>query len=86
MAPVATPLTLNRLDPGECGIILAVDAGEELDQRLIALGLRVGKSVHLLRRARFGGPLHVRVGTTELMLRIREARCIHLAHGRSATP
>lgn len=73
-----TTLTLNRLDPGESGTILALDVAEELDQRLVALGLRIGNSVRLLRRARFGGPLHVRVGTTELMLRTREARCIRL--------
>ncbi len=89
MAPITsiTPtLTLNRLDPGECAIILALDAGEELDQRLVALGLRVGNSVRMLRRARFGGPLHVRVGTTELMLRTREACCVQLTPGSPANP
>lgn len=84
MAPVGTALTLNRLDPGESGTILALEASEELYQRLVALGLRIGNSVRLLRRARFGGPLHVRVGTTELMLRTREARCVCLMHGTSA--
>lgn len=78
--------TLNRLDPGESGTILALEAGAELDQRLMALGLRIGKSVRLLRRARFGGPLHIRVGTTELMLRTREALCIRLTHGSPAQP
>ena len=78
--------TLNRLEPGESGTILAVDAGAELGQRLVALGLRIGNSVRLLRRARFGGPLHVRVGTTELMLRSREALCVQLARGSSAKP
>ena len=81
MTPVTSTLTLNRLDPGEHGTILALDASEELYQRMVALGLRIGKSVRLLRRARFGGPLHVRVGTTELMLRRREAHCIRLTHG-----
>jgi len=80
MLPITPTLTLNRLNPGECGTILGLDASEDLDQRLVALGLRIGKSVRLLRRARFGGPLHVRVGTTELMLRAREACCIRLAH------
>ena len=80
MTPVTSTLTLNRLGPGECGTILALDASEELYQRLVALGLRIGKGVRLLRRARFGGPLHVRVGTTELMLRRREAHCIRLTH------
>lgn len=85
MEPAASILTLNRLSPGECGTILALEASEELIQRLVALGLRIGKSVHLLRRAHFGGPLHVRVGTTELMLRRREAHCIRLTHASAAT-
>lgn len=86
MAAAATPLTLNRLGAGECGTILALEASEDLYQRLVALGLRIGNSVQLLRRARFGGPLHVRVGTTELMLRRREAHCIRLTHQTPAAP
>ena len=86
MAFIANTSTLNRLGPGECGTILSLDAGEELYRRLVALGLGVGNSVRLLRRARFGGPLHVRVGTTELMLRAREARCIRITHGSAAHP
>ena len=86
MPHIVKPSTLNRLDPGDCGTILALDAGEELYQRLVALGLGIGNSVRLLRRARFGGPLHVRVGTTELMLRIREARCIRIMHDAAAHP
>jgi ferrous iron transport protein A len=83
MPAIPTALTLNRLVPGEWGTILALDASEELGRRLVALGLRIGKNVRLLRRARFGGPLHVRVDTTELMLRTREARCIRLTHASS---
>ncbi|TSA18484.1 MAG: ferrous iron transport protein A [Betaproteobacteria bacterium] len=86
MTPTANISTLNRLDPGDCGTILALDAGEELYQRLVALGLRIGNSVRMLRRARFGGPLHIRVGTTELMLRVREARCIRIAHDTATDP
>lgn len=81
-----TSRTLNRLDPGESGMIVAIDTGAELGQRLVALGLRIGRNVRLLRRARFGGPLHIRVGTTELMLRTREALCIRLTQGSSANP
>lgn len=86
VATTAITPTLNRLRPGECGTILALDADEELGQRLVALGLRIGKSVRLLRRARFGGPLHVRVDTTELMLRRREAHCIRLTHASPVAP
>ena len=79
MTTAASAMTLNRLHPGQSGTILSLEAGEELHQRLVALGLRIGDSVRLLRRARFGGPLHIRVGMTELILRRREASRIHLA-------
>jgi ferrous iron transport protein A len=42
--------------------------------RLEAMGLVPNKSVTVLRKASFGGPLHIRVGTTtELMIRRQEA-------------
>ena len=56
---------------------LAADAG--LRQRLEALGLRPGQSVQVLRRGWCSGPLHVRVGMTELMLRRRDAARVSLA-------
>jgi ferrous iron transport protein A len=42
------------------------------------LGLRRGREVAVIRRASLGGPLHIRVGSTDLMLRRREARLIHV--------
>jgi len=54
-------------------------AGNEF--RLVEVKITgIGNSVLLLRRARFGGPLHVRVGSTELMLRVREAGCIRITN------
>jgi ferrous iron transport protein A len=70
--------TLANLTPGDSATILALDAGHALHHRLTALGLRAGKTVRLIRRARFGGPYHIRVGTTDLMLRIPDARRIQV--------
>ena len=72
-------VTLDALHPDERGTILGVDAGEALYHRLAALGLRVGKRVRLLRRAPLGGPLHISLGMTEIMLRPHEARCVRIA-------
>ena len=65
--------TLGALRPGERAVIVALDAGRALHLRLTALGLSAGKTVRVMRRARFGGTYHVRVGTTELMLRVPDA-------------
>lgn len=64
---------LSDLQPGEQALVAALHVNEELFHRLAALGVRVGKDIHVLRRGRFRGPLHLRVGTTELMLRLNDA-------------
>jgi ferrous iron transport protein A len=64
---------LSRLHPGEDAVIAAVEGSEGLRQRLAALGFRAGRVVRLLRRGAFSGPLHVRLGTTEVALRAAEA-------------
>jgi ferrous iron transport protein A len=47
-------------------------------ERMAALGLLPGRRVVLLRRAPFGGPLHLRIGPTELMIRRADARAVLL--------
>lgn len=69
---------LNKLNPGEHGFIQAIDAEQVLHQRLNALGFRVGKKIQLIRRASFNGPLHVRIGSTDIIMRDIEAQRIHL--------
>lgn len=70
---------LDDLAPGESATIASLAAGTGLGRRLAALGLRPGQRVELLRRARWGGPLHLRVGMTELMLRRRDAALVAIA-------
>ena len=67
---------LSTLNPGESGVISALHAEEELYHRLAAMGFRIGKLVQIIRRGRFSGPLHLRIGTTDLMLRRSEAQKI----------
>jgi ferrous iron transport protein A len=76
--PDPHPQTLAALSPGDCATILELDAGQALRHRLAALGLRAGRTVSLIRRARFGGPFHVRVGTTDLMIRVPDARRVRV--------
>ena len=40
-----------------------------LRHRLEALGIKPGQQVRVLRRGWWSGPIHLRVGMTELMLR-----------------
>lgn len=71
--------SLDTLHPGEQATIRAIHADESLHHRLNALGFRIGKKIELVRRARFHGPLHVRIGTTDIILRGSEASRIQIS-------
>lgn len=72
--------SLASLQPGQSAVIQAIEAEESLIQRLAALGFRMGKKIELVRRASFNGPLHVRIGTTDILLRRSEADLILITH------
>jgi len=71
-------MNLTLLQPGQIAQIKAINTDEGIEQRLQALGFRPGREITLIRRAWFAGPLHVRIGTTEVMVRRREAEQIYL--------
>ncbi len=71
-------MTLEQLATGQCARIAQVEGDEPLRTRMFALGLRNGREVAVIRRARLGGPLQIRVGSTDLIVRRREARMITL--------
>lgn len=64
---------------GESGSVMSINMDSALKKRFFALGLKEGVQVRVLRRAILGGPMHLRVGTSELILRLKEASCICLA-------
>jgi ferrous iron transport protein A len=71
-------LSLSTLPLGQHATISAIEADESLFHRLSALGFRVGKPLLVIRRANFNGPLHVRLGTTDVILRISDAARIKI--------
>lgn len=71
-------LSLSLLQTGQHAIIAAIEADESLFHRLSALGFRVGKPLSIIRRANFNGPLHVRLGTTDVVLRNIDAARIQV--------
>ena len=69
-------VALSTLAPGEIATIAAIHTEGPLHQRLLAMGFRTGKIIEVIRRARFSGPLQVRIGTTDILLRRNEAEKI----------
>ena len=70
---------LSQLQIGQRAFISAIEAEESLFHRLSALGFRVGKPLSIIRRANFNGPLHIRLGTTDVILRSTEASRIQIS-------
>jgi Fe2+ transport system protein FeoA len=69
-------VALSTLVPGEAATIVALHSDESLHHRLLAMGFRTGKRIEVIRQARFSGPLQVRIGTTDILLRRKEAEQI----------
>ncbi len=80
---MTTEFTLSDLDvsDGTATVVDIVSDGSQIGDgfrdRLIAMGLRKGKTVKVLRKAPAGDPYQVRVGsTTEIAIRKTEARLV----------
>ncbi|GBG00866.1 hypothetical protein AZSI13_01930 [Azospira sp. I13] len=70
---------LSQLNPGQEATISAIHAGSEVGLRLAALGFRIGKRLRVMRRGFLSGPLHIRLGTTDVIIRRQDALQIHVA-------
>ena len=71
-------MTLDDLHPRASGTIAAIHAGQDLRRRLCGLGLRLGIRVHVVRRSPLNGPIQVRIGHTDLILRRADAANIEI--------
>lgn len=72
------PLSLDTLPAGRCGTILDIAAPAELAARMRALGLLPGRRIKVVRRSPFQGPIQVRAGQTDLIIRRAEAGAIRV--------
>jgi ferrous iron transport protein A len=79
MSPLPGHSRLTTLQPGRKAVITAVHAADGLYQRLTALGFRRGQVIEIIRQGAFTGPLQVRLGTTDVIIRSADAACIHVA-------
>ena len=78
MSRVTTERSLDRLEPGERGVILRLDGDHGAVRRLMELGLVPGTRVEVLRRAPLGDPIELRLRDVHLSLRRSEAAFIHV--------
>jgi Fe2+ transport system protein FeoA len=69
-------IPLVQLATGADATVSAVHADAALRLRLAAMGFRIGQRIRIVRKGAFAGPLHVRLGTTDVILRRSQARQI----------
>lgn len=64
---------LSSLAAGQTATVQALHADSGFQFRLNALGFRIGKPIQVVRTAPFNGPIHLKLGNTEVMLRQKDA-------------
>lgn len=67
-------MTLDELPVGEAAKVIRVRHLSSTALRLMEMGLVPGRSVRVLKRAPFGGPLELSLVGTRLSLRAHDAR------------
>ncbi len=79
MSAPADDRPLDRLVPGERGVIARLGGDPAVARRLMELGLVPGTEVEMVRRAPLGDPIELAVRGVHLSLRRTEAGHIHVA-------
>jgi ferrous iron transport protein A len=69
-------MTLADLALNTPARIISIQLPPDLTQRLAALGLHLERDIEVIRKGFLGGPLQLRVASTEFMLRRDDARKI----------
>ena len=74
---------LSQLPEGESGIIKNLTSSDFVNERLKALGFEKKTIIKVLRRAKYNGPIHLQIGSTELMIWVNTANEIYLEPAKS---
>jgi ferrous iron transport protein A len=69
---------LSSLVAGQTATVQALHVDSSFQFRLHALGFRIGKTLQVIRSAPFNGPLQLRLGNTDVMLRRQDAHKIEV--------
>ncbi|KGY13130.1 iron transporter [Vibrio tubiashii] len=67
---------LDKLKPGNKGVIVSHGSRGAIRQRLLDLGLIPEMEIEFVRYAPLGDPLEVRVGLTNVVIRKAEAQTV----------
>ena len=68
---------LCDLGIGQRACITGIHAPDGTRQRLQSMGLRTGRQAEVIRNSRLG-PMQIRVGSVDLIMRRRDAACVSI--------
>ncbi|MCG8553473.1 MAG: ferrous iron transport protein A [Desulfobacterales bacterium] len=71
-------MTLDKLKPGDSGIIKKLSIKDKLGQRLMDMGIYPGLTLNVVRNAPFEDPMEVEIDGYFISLRHDEARFIEV--------
>jgi ferrous iron transport protein A len=71
-------LALTALEARQQAVVTALNVEFAVRERLAALGVRIGRRLHVVRRVGSSGPMQVRIDHTDLILRAAEASRIQV--------
>ena len=77
---------LSELAVGERGRVVRIEGQGALAERLAAMGVTVGATVQVVRRAPLGDPVDFRVRGYHLSLRRREAELVYVEPEDAGAP
>jgi ferrous iron transport protein A len=70
--------SLDRLAPGEVGVVVRLDGPAPMIRRMMELGMVPGTSIQIVRRAPLGDPIELSVRGVHLSLRRSDASLVHV--------
>jgi ferrous iron transport protein A len=76
-------MPLSTAREGECVLVERLPSQLHLRDRLVAMGVRPGVQLEVLRRGRPGGILHVACGILEFMIRHEHAAEVEVRRPRT---
>jgi ferrous iron transport protein A len=71
--------SLNKVNVGGCGNVVAVGGDTEVRRRLLEMGFCNGAMVEVVRRAPMGDPIEFRLRGYSLSLRDEQAKYVQIA-------
>lgn len=82
---MANPRVLGNLDCGQEAVVSRVNGTSAVMMRLMEIGLIPGRTVSVVRRAAFGGPMQLQVDQTRVAVRTADAGCVEITETLATT-